>query len=114
MDKEYVQLKDVLQIMNELDVSGQPVSFHLKFVTLDRQRKTGGEIIEVHQARKFIGIRAGKMIFDTRDHYNSDKSESRNPNHWSNATRNIILPNKQLRKIHIRLIIEFNHKKVYF
>jgi hypothetical protein len=38
----------------------------------------------------------------------------KNPNHWVNATRNIRLPNGQKRKVHIRLIIEFNHQKVVY
>jgi hypothetical protein len=39
---------------------------------------------------------------------------AKDPHHWSNSTRNVLLPNGQKRKLHIRLIIEFNNKKVCY
>lgn len=39
----------------------------------------------------------------------------RNPNHWDNKTRNIkVLPQGDIKKIHINHIIEFNGKKVVY
>lgn len=40
---------------------------------------------------------------------------SRNPNHWMNRTRNIILnPGGQIRKVRNALILQINHEKVLF
>lgn len=88
--------------------SGQP--FQFCFITYDQKRKKGGEYIEIKSAVKFMAkpaaqksIEAAQPIF---------KGVSKNPHHFENATRNIKLENGQLRKIHIRLIRIFNHKKV--
>ena len=98
--------------MEEFDQAGKPVSFDLKFVTCDRKRETGGEIIEIKSGRKCVGKRNGKVLFDTRK---ADiQNTSRDPRHWVNSTRNILLQNGQIRKVHIRLIIEFNGKKVCY
>ncbi len=113
MAGKIIQLSTALDMMDELDENGVPMSFQLKFVTADRQRKTGGEIIEVPSARKCVGSRNDEVVFDTREKKTTVK-EKRDPHHWANATRNILLPNKQIRTIHIRLIIEFNHQKVVF
>ncbi len=114
MNSTYIQLSAALDLMDQLDDDGKPVKFHVKFVTADRIRRTGGEIIEIPCARKCVGNRNGKTVFDTRQKADENPSISRQPNHWVNSTRNIILPNGGIRKVHIRLIIEFNNQKVFF
>ena len=114
MNSNYIQLSKALDLMDLLDDDGKPVKFHVKFVTADRMRRTGGEIIEIHSGRKCVGNRNGKTVFDTRLKADENPSISRQPNHWMNSTRNIILPNGGIRKVHIRLIIEFNNQKVFF
>lgn len=101
--------------MDRLDADGKPASFDVKFVTMDLKRGTGGEIIEVKGVRKTVGKRNGVAVMDTRERQTpAEERERRNPNHFLNSTRNILLPNGELRKLHIRLIIEFNGKKVCF
>ena len=101
--------------MDRLDGSGKPATFNMKFVTADRKRNTGGEIIEVKGACKCVGKRDGEVVFDKRIADSSgDVGISRNPHHWINSTHNLLLKNKEIRTIHIRLIIEFNGKKVCF
>ncbi len=73
--------------MEQTDKEGLP--FSLKFVTADRKRKTGGDLIELHGC-KLKGM-------DVK-----------------HATRNILLSSGKIRKVHIRLIIEYNgHTIVY-
>lgn len=108
----YIRLKAVLEKMEEFDHDGKPVKFNLKFVTCDRKRGTGGEIIEIVGGRKCVGIRNGKVVYDKRK--TEVQGPSRYPHHWVNATRNIVLPNGAIRKVHIRLIIEFNGQKVCY
>jgi len=114
MNSNYIQLSAVLDLMNQLDDDGKPVKFQVKFVTADRIRCTGGEIIEIQSGRKCVGNRNGKTVFDTRQKADESSSISRQPNHWANSTRNILLANGAIRKVHIRLIIEFNNQKVFF
>ena len=106
-----IRLGEVLKQMDYLDEKNQPVKFQMKFVTANRDKNTGGEIIEIKDACKCIGKKAGKVIFDKRP---APDINSKNPNHWVNSTRNVLLPNGLIRKIHIRLIIEFNGQKVCF
>lgn len=80
-----IPLKDAIEQMD------QPASrFTLKFVTADRKRKTGGDILEV-QGCKLRGC------VDQR-----------------NATRNIELPSGQIRKVHIRLMLELNGSTIVY
>lgn len=115
MKQQYIRLSDVLDQMDELDENSNPVRFQMKFVTANRKLDTGGEIIEIIDGKKCIGVRHGKIIFDKRvKPERSGNILTKDPNHWANSTRNIMLPNGLIRKVHIRLIIEFNHKKVCF
>ena len=114
MKSNFIQLSSALDEMDQLDHEGKPVKFHIRFVTADRIRRAGGEIIEIPSGRKCVGNRNGKSVFDTRQKADENTRTSRQPNHWVNSTRNIILPNGGIRKVHIRLIIEFNSQKVFF
>ena len=115
MYSNFIRLWDVLEIMDSFDGLGKPVRFQLKFVTANRSEKTGGEIIEMKDACKCsVRTKKGKEIFAAKKNFPADERITKDPNHWVNSTRNILLPNGQKRKLHIRLIIEFNNKKVCY
>lgn len=116
MNSQYIRLGQALDQMDQVDENGKPVPFQIKFVTANRQSKSGGEIVELKSAVKCDGQRNGQMVVDHREKpaSSSGKPTPKDPNHWVNATRNILLPNGQIRKIHLRLIIEFCHKKVCY
>ena len=115
MNSTFIRLWDVLEIMDSFDGQGKPVRFQLKFVTANRSEKTGGEIIELKDACKCsVRTKKGKEIFAAKKNFPVDDRITKDPNHWVNSTRNILLPNGQKRKLHIRLIIEFNNKKVCY
>ncbi len=114
MTNGFIQLSEVLDTMKQFDETGKPVSFQVKFITADRKLKTGGEIINIPSGRYCIGKRNGEVVFDSRQPSGNSEVSRRDPHHWSNATRNILLPNGRICALHIRLIIEFNHKKVFF
>jgi hypothetical protein len=102
-----ISYKEIIEEMDRTDTEGKPVRFSIKFVTADRIRKTGGEIITVDKAEKCVGKKAEKVIHATPINTN------REPNHKDNQTRNIYIPDSgQVRKVHTRLIIEFNGLKV--
>ncbi len=115
MNSTFIRLWDVLEIMDSFDGQGKPIRFQLKFVTANRSEKTGGEIIELKDACKCsVRTKKGKEIFAVKKNLPADNRITKDPNHWVNSTRNILLPNGQKRKLHIRLIIEFNNKKVCY
>lgn len=110
---QMIRLSEVLEAMDSKDEAGNPRSFDIRFVTASRSRGTGGEIVEILGARK--GITRGKegAVLDRRiAKALSGKKQGRDPRHYENATRNLILPNGLCRKISIWLILEFNHQKV--
>lgn len=92
---------NMIHVMDQVNKQGEPVPFSCRFVTADRKRNTGGEIIEIKKAIKVVGKkRDGSLQYTTTP---------KNPRHWDNATRNIaVLPGKNIRKVHTRLIIQFN------
>lgn len=97
---ETITLKAVL---DHLD-SGAPCS--LAIVTDDQNRGTGGEWIEIPEARKHNWLSKKEKAQLAKA---QPKSEIiKDPNHYENATRNIILPNGEVRKIAIRLIRRFS------
>ena len=111
MNLTYIELSKALDLMDQIDEGGKPATFQVKFVTANRIRRTGGEIIEIQNGRKCVGNRNGSVVFDTRTKPVENPSISRNPDHWANSTRNILLPNGGIRKIHISLIM--NLKETY-
>jgi len=115
MNSTFIRLWDVLEIMDSMDAYGNPVRFQVRYVTANRITKEGGEIIELKDACKCsVKTRKGEEVFPEKRHFQAIEKVSKDPRHWSNSTRNILLPNGQKRKLHIRLIIEFNHKRVCY
>ena len=115
MNSNFIRLWEALEIMDSVDQNGRPARFQLKFVTANRATGEGGEIIELKEACKCsVRTTTGKEIFPERKNFPVQDRTTKNPHHLSNSTRNILMPNGQKRKIHIRLIIEFNNKKVCY
>jgi len=87
--------------------------FDLVFVTADRRRGTGGELISVTQWTKMdsdapIEILPGRYRKKAR-------AMIKNPNHWANKTFNIWSPINKLNhphKVHFRLMQFFNGKRI--
>ncbi len=127
-----------LKIIQQTDTKGRRVPFQIAFVTAARDawrqyknaRKNrdafpqhseewirhdtfmnslniGGEIIR-HDHCTLSGDRGSHV----------KKNESKmiqNPGHWRNRTRNLVFhPSKQIRKIHIKLIMEVNNQPVLY
>jgi len=106
-----ITLKEVLELMDKRDENGNPIPFSITFCTYSRQKKLGGERISIDKAVKVIGKRNEKTIVDKRTL--ATQAPYKNPNHYRNHTRNImIISSQQIRKIHIRLIEKFNGQQV--
>jgi hypothetical protein len=99
-----ITLKDVLDWID----TGSPCD--LLVITCDAKQNKGGEELGLKKARKHNPVKAASQAAITAAQPKT--SIRRNPNHFENSTRNMILPNGEIRKIHIRLIRQFNGKIV--
>lgn len=82
-----------ITLQDALDITAKPAPFQIKFVTLDKQRKKGGEIIELTEAQRVgasYNMRANDMI---------SVKQLNNTNHPY--------------PVHTHLIIEVNKQKVF-
>jgi hypothetical protein len=108
-----ISLKEALAIIDRVDASGNAVPFDIRVRSLQRNSKTGGKLYEYIAVRKLR-----RNASDTPPNLLAvAQSGSRlkiNPNHFQNRTRNLELQNKDIRKIHIRLIIAINGIKVVY
>lgn len=88
-----------------------PAEFSLLVITANKQSSEGGEELFIPRAWKHTSAtRKEQQALDA-----AQKQEAvfrRNPNHYDNSTRNLKLPNGEIRKIHIRLVRQFNGKTV--
>ena len=96
------------QVLFQMD-SGNP--FSISFVTADNKKNEGGEWIDIAQAYKHEFVTRRQMN-EAQKYQPKSNVLSKNPNHYANSTRNIRLPNGEIRKLHIRLITKFNNQIV--
>lgn len=111
-----VLLKDVLQQMEATDPNtGQYIAFDVTCCTYSRHRDEGGKMIEYKGAR-LSGDAVLQQARKTADKKAEllDIATNRNPFHRKNKTRNIVLPNGQIRKLRFRFITSFNNQKVVY
>lgn len=99
-----ISLKEVLKYMD----TGHP--FSICFVTCDTKKGTGGEWIEIKNCRKHMHLSAEKLR--RLEKAQPVSGYKKDPKHYENSTRNLKLPNGEIRKVHIRLIRKFNNKTV--
>jgi hypothetical protein len=112
---EFILLKDAIQQM-ETTVDGRPARFTVAVVGLDNSRGTGGEL----HIFKDVCLNDVKQNFTSAvpEQYQREQAHRftnhKNPNHTDNGTRNLRLRNGQIRKIHTRLITQFNNLTVIY
>lgn len=93
-------LSEALRVLE----SGDYVS--LRFITADFKRGASGKVIELQKCR----IQRKKASVENTAKSNiHEKNSGRNPNHNYHFTRNVELPNKQIRKVHPILITHINN-----
>lgn len=111
--EETISLKDALVIIDKKDKEGNAYPFDITFRSLNRNSKTGGKLYEYKQVKKLITKKSSSTTASIKA-VQSGVIETRNPNHFFNRTRNLELQNGDIKKIHIRLIISINGKKVIY
>lgn len=97
-----ITLKEAIEMMD----SG--AYFSIDFVTADMRRGTGGEWIHLPRCRK--------NPRQTKAEKEAEKMRvlrpKRDPRHYENSTRNLLLANGEIRKVHLRLIRKINGRVV--
>jgi len=102
-----ITLKDALAWLD----AGKPMT-DVVFITCDLKKRTGGERIVLKKCWKHLPLPAHEQTKLDRLHKQSPDKVKRNPNHYENSTRNLKLPNGEIRKVHIRLLRQMNGKTI--
>jgi hypothetical protein len=82
--------------------------FAIRFITADVLKGSGGKVIELAKAR----VARNRRKTQNSKPKTQNLGVSRNPNHNLHFTRNLELPNKQIRKVHPPLITHINNLSV--
>lgn len=105
------------RLLAEMAAAVEP--FSLRFVKLNEQKGTGGEVVEL--AGQLLSGRGNPQAVASAPAITAapesvDELEThlmRNPNHYDNHTRNLVSTlNGRYTKVHYPLILEFNGQKV--
>ncbi len=89
--------------------------FDLEFVTADRRRGTGGELIKVENWKKVSKQSAKEEKLTSKTFSKFEPDVSKNPHHFLNDTFNIFNPANRSdhpRKVHYWLMISLNGKTI--
>lgn len=109
-----VSFKEAISIIDKVDDVGNHYPFDISFRTLNRNSKKGGRLVSYKNVVK-SGFKKGASnkasLINTLQTVSKAK---KNPNHHSNRTRNLMLENGEIKKIHIRLIDSVNGRKMYY
>lgn len=99
--------------MDERDRDGQPLPFSIEFVTCDDERGTGGELIRVeHAVVKHVQMQRQKEVLQEKAGANFPRVFTPV---FKKQYKNIrICGTNNKRKVHLRLITEFNNEEVYY
>lgn len=103
----------ITHLTDALEEMMEAKPFSISFVTCDVGRKKGGDVIKLDNViLSFNENKAESLGFDSPE--TPVTMFSKKPNHYEHASRNVILPNGHRKKFHIRLLLEFNGKKVFY
>ncbi len=104
----FITIKDVMTRLFDKTIR-EP--FSLTFISLDKERNKGGDIIKLEQAITPKSEFVKEALVNSGVVFN--ETNKRNPNHQDNNTINLTIPGaNNIIKVHIDLITEFNNKRV--
>lgn len=110
---EFIRLKDALVEMETLK-NGFVPKFDLIATTYSDQRGTGGDLLVLKNI-SLSGIKGDKKTFDVPAEFQRETISTtlmKNPRHRENKTKNILMANREIRKVHIRFILFYNNKQI--
>lgn len=104
---------NVIHLTDAMQAMKGDIPFSIVFVTCDQNRNSGGDIMKLENVvLSFNQNAAAKAGFEMPEA--PVTGFSKKPRHYEHATRNALLQNGMRRKFHIRLLLEFNGKKVFY
>ena len=104
-----ISLSKVLEEIETCDtITKEPKTFSCTVITCDIERDTGGEILTLYNVRLNKLTKKAKEVKESK----TEESISSPTNEKENDSRNLLLPNGLICKIHIHLIIKFNGQEV--
>ncbi|MFM1776341.1 MAG: hypothetical protein RJA53_1951 [Bacteroidota bacterium] len=106
MNNGYIKLTEALKLFNLRDANGMFVPFDIEYRTFNSQTKQGGKL-KAYQGVKYLP--SAKKVEES-----STDLSIKNPNHYENRTRNIELPNGEIKKLRIDFIVSINNTKVIY
>lgn len=114
MVKEAIKLKEALSIMRRLDKEGEPFPFSCQVRTFNRQSKKGGRLLSISQAILLPLSGGNSQTPASVESLKFISPAKRSPNHYENKTRNIKLPNGNVKKINLNFLISINSLQVTY
>lgn len=106
MDNGFITMSEALKIFNLRDANMMFVPFDIKYRTFNEQTKQGGKLKEYNDVKYLPEAKVKEEV--------SSEIHAKTPNHYKNRTRNIELPNGEIKKIRIDFIISINNTKVIY
>jgi hypothetical protein len=101
-----VNVIELYEVIQQID-TGEP--FNMTYVTADRKKGTGGQI---RHCKNWVRCDLATMPEPVLRR-NKVYEVARDPRHQEHKTKNIMNPaTRDIRKVHIRLITEFNGRRV--
>lgn len=109
-----ITLKQALDIFNQRDSKKMFVPFDVSFRTFSKTTKRGGQL-KVYEGVKWLPSAKPDDKKEITIHNVLDPVKAnKDPNHFENRTRNVELPNGDIRTINIDYIILVNNYKVIY
>jgi hypothetical protein len=101
-----ITLKEALDYLD----GGKP--FNIMFITANKDTGEGGEECNLTNCRKLMHKTTTMKVAEKQQESKLAGKVHKNPRHYPNSTRNLVLENGEIRKCHIRLIRQFNGKTI--
>lgn len=114
METAIISLTDALKIIQLKDREGKPFPFDLTYRTFNSQTKKGGKLKTALAAKYLPEANPNRIAGFSQEEIFSEVKTSKNPNHFSNRTRNIELADGKIRKVRIDFLISINNKKIIY
>lgn len=107
-----VSFSECLAIINQKDKRGNSVPFDVDVYSLNKQSKKGGVLKRYKNVKLLAWEKRERTLHGQVKAASTEVRSKKNPNHFGNRTRNIELPNGDIKKLHLRIIDSINGKKV--
>jgi hypothetical protein len=114
MESNFIFLSEALKIISLKDKDNKPFPFDISYRTFNSQTKMGGKL-KVYEGVKHLPESNSENLptLNPTIIFAAEKSD-RKPSHFENRTRNIELPNGDIKKIRIDFLISVNGKSVIY